>query len=197
MAQRKPLKTLRIGMIGAGFIARFHLESFTGVRNCAITGVYSPTKESRAALVARANELGLGPCTAHASLDKLIRAKDVDALWILSPNDTRVATMEAIHKAVKGGKRLQRRRLREAACAQPRRGPRHGPACRRRKARHRLSGEPGVLDRRRARQGDHLAPRRAAYRPALSRAGGRRNIPARTCPGSGRARSRAAACSPT
>ena len=50
MAQRKPLKTLRIGMIGAGFIARFHLESFTGVRNCAITGVYSPTKESRSAL---------------------------------------------------------------------------------------------------------------------------------------------------
>ena len=46
MARRKPLKTLRIGMIGAGFIARFHLESFTGVRNCAITGVYSPTKEA-------------------------------------------------------------------------------------------------------------------------------------------------------
>ena len=54
MAQRKPLKTLRIGMIGAGFIARFHLESFTGVRNCAITGVYSPTKESRSALAASA-----------------------------------------------------------------------------------------------------------------------------------------------
>ena len=72
MAQRKPLKTLRIGMIGAGFIARFHLESFTGVRNCAITGVYSPTKESRTALAKRADELGLGPCTAHASLDKLI-----------------------------------------------------------------------------------------------------------------------------
>ena len=76
MAQRKPLKTLRIGMIGAGFIARFHLESFTGVRNCAITGVYSPTKESRTALAKRADELGLGPCTAHASLDKLTQAKD-------------------------------------------------------------------------------------------------------------------------
>ena len=114
MAQRKPLKTLRIGMIGAGFIARFHLESFTGVRNCAIAGVYSPTKESRSALAKRANELGLGPCTAHSSLDRLIRAKDVDALWILSPNDTRVATMEAIHKAVKGGKRL-----RGVACEKP------------------------------------------------------------------------------
>lgn len=114
MAQRKPLKTLRIGMIGAGFIARFRLESFTGVRNCAITGVYSPRKESRTALAARANELGLGPCTAHGPLASLIRAKDVDALWILSPNDTRVATMQAIHKAVKGGKRL-----RGVACEKP------------------------------------------------------------------------------
>ena len=114
MAQRKPLKTLRIGMIGAGFIARFHLESFTGVRNCAITGVYSPSKESRNALAKRADALGLGPCTAHGSLDKLIKAKDVDALWILSPNDIRVETMRAIHKAVKGGKKL-----RGVACEKP------------------------------------------------------------------------------
>ena len=146
MAQRKPLKTLRIGMIGAGFIARFHLESFTGVRNCAITGVYSPTKESRTALAKRADELGLGPCTAHGSLDKLIQAKDVDALWILSPNDTRVATMQAIHKAVKGGKRL-----RGIACEKPlarnlAEASAHGLACGRRQARHRLSGEPGVFD---------------------------------------------------
>ena len=53
MAGARPLKTLRIGMIGAGFIARFHLESFTGVRNCAITGVYSPRRENRAALATR------------------------------------------------------------------------------------------------------------------------------------------------
>ena len=87
--------------------------------------------------------------------------------------------------------------LREAARAQSCRGPRHGLACGRRQARHRLSGEPGVFDGGRAREGDHLAPRRAAHRPALSRAGGGGSIPARTCPGSGRGRSRVAACSPT
>ena len=64
MAQRKPLKTLRIGMIGAGFIARFHLEAFVGVRNCAITGVYSPTKESRTALTAA---WGPAPPTARST----------------------------------------------------------------------------------------------------------------------------------
>ena len=114
MARRKTLDTLRIGMIGAGFIARFHLESFTGVRNCAITGVYSPTAKSRKDLAKRADALGLGPCTAHSSLAALIRARDVDALWLLSPNDVRVETMKAIHTAAKGGKKL-----RGVACEKP------------------------------------------------------------------------------
>jgi len=114
MAKKKTLNTLRIGFIGAGFIARFQLESFTGVRNCAITGVYSPTKASRSSLAKRANELGLGPCKAHNSLNALINSKDVDALWILSPNYVRIETMKAINKAVKAGKRL-----RGIACEKP------------------------------------------------------------------------------
>ena len=114
MAKKKTLNTLRIGFIGAGFIARFQLESFTGVRNCAITGVYSPTKASRSSLAKRANELGLGPCKAHNSLNALINSKDVDALWILSPNYVRIETMQAINKAVKAGKRL-----RGIACEKP------------------------------------------------------------------------------
>ena len=36
-------KTLRIGFIGSGFIAHFHLRSLVGVRNVEVTGVYSPT----------------------------------------------------------------------------------------------------------------------------------------------------------
>ena len=114
MAKKKTLNILRIGFIGAGFIARFQLESFTGVRNCTITGVYSPTKASRSSLAKRANELGLGPCKAHNSLNALINSKDVDALWILSPNYVRIETMKAINKAVKAGKRL-----RGIACEKP------------------------------------------------------------------------------
>ena len=146
MAQRKPLKTLRIGMIGAGFIARFHLESFTGVRNCAITGVYSPTKESRTALAKRANELDLGPCIAHASLDKLIAAKEcgcaLDPLAQRHPRRHHAGDPQG----GEGRQEAARHCLREAARTQSRRGPRHGLACRRRQARHRLSGEPGVFD---------------------------------------------------
>lgn len=98
---------LRIGVIGSGFIAHFHLGSFTGVRDCQITGVYSPTKKNRDAFAKRATKMGLGPCRAHGTLANLIKAKDVDALWILSPNYVRVETMQAIHKAVKGGKKLK------------------------------------------------------------------------------------------
>ena len=114
MARKKTFDSLRIGFIGAGFIARFQLESFTGVRNCSITGVYSPTKRSRSSFAKRTNELGLGPCKAHGSLHSLINAKDIDALWILSPNYARIETMTAINKAVKAGKML-----RGIACEKP------------------------------------------------------------------------------
>ena len=187
MARQKTLQTLRIGMIGAGFIARFHLESFTGVRNCAITGVYSPSAASRNALAARADELGLGPCTAHRSLGALIRAKDVDALWILSPNDTRVATMQAIHKAVKERQEAARHCLREAARAQSEAEARAMVSLRGgRQARHRLSGEPGVLD------GGCSAGRRSSGAAQCRSPAGPisrvrpRSIPVRTCPGSGK-----------
>jgi len=98
---------LRIGVIGSGFIANFHLESFKGVRDCQIAGVYSPTKKNRDAFAKKATKMGLGPCRAYGTLAGLIKAKDIDALWILSPNYVRVETMKAIHKAVKGGKKLK------------------------------------------------------------------------------------------
>lgn len=105
-ARRKPVETLRIGMIGSGFIANFHLDSMIGVRNAAVTGVYSPTKQHRDAFARKATRMGLGPCKAYGSLKGLVEAKDVDALWILSPNDTRLEAMRTIHRAAKGGKKL-------------------------------------------------------------------------------------------
>ena len=40
---------LRIGFLGSGFIAHFHLRSFEGVRNARVAGVFSPNAEHRAA----------------------------------------------------------------------------------------------------------------------------------------------------
>ncbi|HMP39261.1 MAG TPA: Gfo/Idh/MocA family oxidoreductase [Roseiflexaceae bacterium] len=115
MAGSTPLAELRIGMLGSGFIAHFHLQALVSVRNVRVSAVYSPTPANREALAARANELELGPCTAYDSLEALLTSGEVDALWILGPNDTRVETMRTINEYVKQG----RTSLRGIACEKP------------------------------------------------------------------------------
>ena len=106
---------LRIGFVGSGFIARFHLKSFQNVRHAQITGVFSPTPDKRRALAEAANAAELGPCRAYDDLESLITAPDIDALWILAPNDTRLAVMRALSEAVKAG----RSQIRAVACEKP------------------------------------------------------------------------------
>ncbi len=38
-----PIARLRIGLIGFGFIANFHLQALLSVRHVSVAGVYSPT----------------------------------------------------------------------------------------------------------------------------------------------------------
>jgi len=106
---------LRIGFVGSGFIAWFHLKSFLSVRNVQITGVFSPTPHKRQALAEAVNAAELGPCRAHDDLESLVTADDVDALWILSPNNTRLEVMRTLEQAVKAG----RSRIKAVACEKP------------------------------------------------------------------------------
>jgi predicted dehydrogenase len=96
-------KILRVGFIGAGFIAHFHLKSLVSVRNVEVTAVYSPTAAKRQAFAAAVDELGVGSCTPYDSLESLLSSGEVDAVWILSPNHTRLATMRVIAEAVQSG----------------------------------------------------------------------------------------------
>jgi predicted dehydrogenase len=98
-----PIANLRIGMIGSGFIARFHLQALQSVRHVTVTGVYSPTAANRESLAAFANALELGPCRAFASLEAMLISGEVDAVWILVPNFARLDTMREIHRLVKAG----------------------------------------------------------------------------------------------
>jgi predicted dehydrogenase len=109
-----PLETLRIGLIGSGFIAKFHLQALMGVRNCKVTGAWSPTPANREAIAARATEMGLGPTRAFPSLTAMIESGTVDALWILCPNDRRLEVMREIHRAAKNGSTI-----RAVACEKP------------------------------------------------------------------------------
>ena len=110
-----PKEKLRVGFVGSGFIAEFHLKSMLGVRNVDVTGVYSRNPENRARFSKRVTEFGLGECRAHDSLESLVQAGDVDAIWILSPNYTRLDVMRTIHAEVTAG----RSKLVAVACEKP------------------------------------------------------------------------------
>ncbi|HUL07934.1 MAG TPA: Gfo/Idh/MocA family oxidoreductase, partial [Candidatus Acidoferrum sp.] len=115
MPDNKSIDTLRIGLIGSGFIAKFHLQSLIGVRNVVVTGVYSTTAARREAAARLANELGLGPCRAYDSLAAMASSGAVDALWILAPNYVRLEHMREIHALQTSG----RARLVGVACEKP------------------------------------------------------------------------------
>ncbi len=110
-----PKATLRVGFVGSGFIAHFHLKSMLGVRNVEVTGVYSRSAENRQRFVDQVAELGLGACTGHDSLESMLHADNVDAIWILSPNHTRLDIMRTIHAEVKAG----RSKVFAVACEKP------------------------------------------------------------------------------
>ncbi len=106
---------LRVGLVGSGFIAGFHLQAFLGVRNAQIAGVFSPTPARREAVAARATATGLGPCEVFGSVDAMVRSGRTDAIWILAPNYVRLDVMRAIHGGVKDG----RSGVRAVACEKP------------------------------------------------------------------------------
>ncbi len=96
--------SLGIGFVGAGFMNRFHVQSLVGVRDCHVSGVFSPTRASVDALCALSHALGLGEPAMHGSIADLVADPGVDAIWIASTNDTRVAVVEEIVDAVTGGR---------------------------------------------------------------------------------------------
>ncbi|WDZ80206.1 Gfo/Idh/MocA family oxidoreductase (plasmid) [Ensifer adhaerens] len=110
-----PKQTLRVGFVGSGFIAHFHLKSMIGVRNVEVTGVFSRKPENRDRFAKEVEALGLGACRTHESLEALLTADDVDAIWILSPNYTRLDVMRSLHKAIKDG----RSKVFAVACEKP------------------------------------------------------------------------------
>lgn len=108
-------ESLRVGFVGSGFIADFHLQSLESVRHVDVVGVFSPTAEKRSAFAEKVRDLNLGECVAYDSLEALVCAPGVDAIWILSPNHTRIAAMATIAEAVKAG----RSGVRAVACEKP------------------------------------------------------------------------------
>jgi predicted dehydrogenase len=97
-------RRLGVGFIGSGFIARFHMRSWRGVRDGDVVGVWSPNRKNAEATAAYGRSLDIGPCKAYRSIAEMVADPAVDAIWLLGPNHTRIANVEEIVDTVTRGK---------------------------------------------------------------------------------------------
>lgn len=96
-------RRLGIGFVGSGFVTRFHIRSFLGVRDADVRGVWSPTFAHAGEAARLACDLGVGEAQPYKRLRDLVAAPEIDALWICGPNDTRLEVVEEIVDMVRSG----------------------------------------------------------------------------------------------
>lgn len=96
------MKSLKIGFIGSGFIARFIAKAMIQVRHCELSAIYERSDAGRLAHYARENRLG-DPIISD-SIKEIVDASD--AVAILTPNFARLSAMEQIANAVHSGSNL-------------------------------------------------------------------------------------------
>ena len=99
------METLRLGFIGAGFVARFHAKAIEQVRGIEIAGITSRTTASAEVLARSVRDRGLGDGVVFPDIVEM--ARHVDALAILAPNYARVEIVEQIVAAVNSGAELK------------------------------------------------------------------------------------------
>ena len=105
---------LGIGIVGSGFVARFHIQALVSVRDADVVAIMSPTREHAEEAAALANRLSVGSPQVYSNVGEMVADPAVDAIWICSPNDTRIAVVEEIVDRVERGAELQ-----GVACEKP------------------------------------------------------------------------------
>jgi predicted dehydrogenase len=98
------MKRLGVGFIGSGFVSRFHIRSWIGVRDADVRGVWSPTRAHAESAAQLARDLRVGEAQAFNSIEEMVASPDIDAIWLCSPNHTRLDCMEEIARALESGK---------------------------------------------------------------------------------------------
>ena len=97
-------KRLGVGIVGAGFVARFHIRSWIGVRDADILGIVSRREQSAGEAAALSKELGVGDARVFRSVTEMVACPEIDAVWICAPNFTRLEVMGEIVQAIESGK---------------------------------------------------------------------------------------------
>ncbi len=108
-------KPLGIGFIGSGFNARFHMQSFQGVRDAEILGVWSPNRKNAESAAGYARQLDVGACKPYRSIAEMVVDPAIDAIWLCGPNQARVENVEELTDPIMRG----HADLRGIACEKP------------------------------------------------------------------------------
>jgi predicted dehydrogenase len=95
-----PRKRLGVGFIGSGFNARFHMLSWTGVRDADVLGVWSPSRKNAERAAAYARSLDIGACKAYRSIAEMVADPAIDAIWLSGPNQARIENVEELTDTV-------------------------------------------------------------------------------------------------
>jgi len=95
---------LGVGFIGSGFVTKFHLQAWRGVRDADVLGIYSPNRAHAEETAAIARSLRVGNARAFNSIEEMIAAPEIDCIWLCGPNHQRVENMEAICRTLASGK---------------------------------------------------------------------------------------------
>jgi predicted dehydrogenase len=97
-------RRLGVGFIGSGFVARFHISSWIGVRDADVRGVWSPNRQHAEEAAAHARNLRVGDAKAFGSIEEMIASPDIDCIWLCNPNHTRLECMEQITHAIRSNR---------------------------------------------------------------------------------------------
>jgi len=97
------MSTLKLGIVGAGFVANFHVRALQQVRTVDVEGIHALAGAE--ALSETVRKGGLGSGTVYSSIEEM--ANHVDAIAVYAPNFARVEIVEQIVEAVKKGASLK------------------------------------------------------------------------------------------
>jgi len=99
------LQPLKLGMVGAGFVATFHARALTQVRSMEIAGITNRTKSRAEALSKMIKDNGLGEGIIYPSIGEM--ANHVDVIAIYASNFVRLEMVEEVVDAVQSGAHLK------------------------------------------------------------------------------------------
>ena len=94
---------LKIGMIGAGFVAEFHRKALESVRNVDLAGIHA--LKGAEELAERAKQAKQGNTKVYGSIEDL--CKNVDVVCMFIPNFVRLNALKSIVAAIKNGAKLK------------------------------------------------------------------------------------------